>query len=163
MQDYDGVSRAVEKECGPNGLVSWYMMAALTYYHFDTPVLTDGRFDEIGKTLLDRWGEVTHNYRHFIQSDLRAGTLLLPLEAYPWQVRGAATTLMKGVGQPLSREQAGRMWVPFLPPERLRDDVALYEYGSGMSWSDHKRAVDREIAQRQRASGVRLRKRPGQG
>jgi hypothetical protein len=150
----DGMSRAVEETCGPKGLVPWYLMAGLTYYHFDESILTDGRFDEIGKTLLAAWDDIEHNHKHFItRADLEAGTLLLKIEEYPMMTRSAANAVLGSTGRKLNDEQYRRLYdAPFIPPERLRDDVELYTYFTQgeikRSWKQARADADKEIKER---------------
>lgn len=150
----DAISRVVEKECGPQGMVSWYMMAGLMYYHFDESILSDGRFDEIAKLLLANWDSIKHNHKHFItKEELEAGTLSLKLEEFPMMTRGGANSILKGLGRKLTSKQEGTLFfVDFVPPERLRDNADLYVYSTqgqvNRSWNDHKKLAAKELAAR---------------
>ncbi|QIG76056.1 hypothetical protein EVC24_035 [Rhizobium phage RHph_I4] len=131
MLEYaDGVSRAVEDKCGTNGLVPWYLMAGLMYYHFDNPILTDARFDEIAKTLLAAWDDIEHNHKHFItKEDLEAGTLSLKIEEFPMMTRGAANAILTSLKRSLTPEQYGSLFfADFIPPKQIRDNPELYTY-----------------------------------
>lgn len=60
-----------------NMMVPWYLMASYAYYKEDDAILSDGFFDELGKTMLAVWDDVEHFHKHLItQDDLNAGTYL---------------------------------------------------------------------------------------
>jgi len=68
--------RSLTKE-NKNLTVPWYIMAAYAYYVQDNPLLTDYAFDNLAKTMIKHWPEITHRHKYFITLDeLRAGTLL---------------------------------------------------------------------------------------
>ena len=69
-----------------NMMVPWYLMAAHAYYKDDDAILSDGFFDEMGKTMLVVWDDITHFHKHLItKDDLTAGTYL---GEYPERVVG---------------------------------------------------------------------------
>jgi len=60
-----------------NMMVPWYLMAAYAYYEEDDPILSDKFFDDMGKTMLEKWNDINHYHKHLINvDDLRAGTYL---------------------------------------------------------------------------------------
>lgn len=94
----DGMSRAVEAKT-VSGLVPWYLMASVMYYHMDAPILSDARYDEIARTLDERWDEVEHEHKKLIDRDsLKTGSLFaLKLEDYPLRTRAAAVAVAKDI------------------------------------------------------------------
>lgn len=166
----DGITKAVENDCGPKGILPWYLMAGLMYYHFDNPILTDGRFDEIAKTLLASWDEWEHNHKHFVtKEELEAGTLLLKLENFPHVTRAAAHSALRSTGRDLTPEQKLRLdKADFTPPLALQDDVNLYAYyqqgGIKKPWSQIMQEKAHAFRERQETKEVstivRTRKRP---
>lgn len=162
MQYADDMSRAVEEKCGPSGLVSWYMMASLTYYHFDLPILTDGRFDQIAKTLADNWSQVKHHHKNFIKlDDLTSGTCMLPIREFPNSTRAAAHSILKSLGLGLSPQNYARLFgEEFVPPADLRDNAELYAYTSdGKSWAAVQKEVAAQVAARDAALKPQVRRR----
>ncbi len=78
-----------------NMLVPWYLMASFAYYQLDTPVLTDGLFDDLCKQLDAAWDRITHRHKALIEREaLAAGTCLLARENYPAIVAGAVANLL---------------------------------------------------------------------
>lgn len=76
-----------------NMMVPWYLMAARAYYVDDDPIFSDSFFDNMAKTMLDRWDDIEHFHKHHIkQEDLVAGTYL---GEYPSRVEGALEALRK--------------------------------------------------------------------
>ena len=60
-----------------NMMVPWYLMASYAYYQEDDAILSDGFFDEMGKTMLAVWDDIEHFHKHLIsRDDLTAGTYL---------------------------------------------------------------------------------------
>lgn len=73
-----------------NMMVPWYLMAAYAYYKEDDPIFSDHFFDEMGKTMLERWNDINHRHKHLITvDDLRASTFL---GEYPSIVEGAVAS-----------------------------------------------------------------------
>ena len=93
----DGMYRQVRSRC-PNAGVSWFLMASLTYYWADQPILTDGCFDGICQDLRQRWDEIEHPHKGLIDRGmLDAGTgFSLEPALYPWMLRSAARRLLEG-------------------------------------------------------------------
>ena len=74
-----------------NMMVPYYLMAAYAYYKQDDPIFTDAFFDNMGKTMLERWDDITHYHKEYInKGDLEAGTFL---GDYPTRVEGALRSL----------------------------------------------------------------------
>lgn len=88
---------------GPNGAISWWLMASYLYYVHDIALLSDGLYDEMAKAMLEAWDELEHPHKHLITTDdLKAGSLFrLKGADYPNMVKGAASQLVKnhmGIG-----------------------------------------------------------------
>lgn len=69
-----------------NMMVPWYLMASYAYYQEDDAILSDGFFDDMGKTMLACWDDIEHFHKELIsKDDLTAGTYL---GEYPERVKG---------------------------------------------------------------------------
>ena len=69
-----------------NLMVPWYLMASYAYYQEDDAILSDGFFDDMGKTMLACWDDIEHFHKELIsKDDLTAGTYL---GEYPERVKG---------------------------------------------------------------------------
>lgn len=78
----------------PPCMVAWYLMAAYGYYVKDTPILSDGMFDDLAKRLLAAYDDIEHIHKHLItKDDLMAGSLLL--KQYPNMTISAYERLVK--------------------------------------------------------------------
>lgn len=76
-----------------NMMVPWYLMASYAYYKQDDPILSDGFFDAMGTTMLERWADIEHYHKMYIsKNDLKAGTYL---GGYPNRIEGALRSLRK--------------------------------------------------------------------
>lgn len=76
-----------------NMMVPWYLMASYAYYKEDDAILSDGFFDEMGKTMLAVWDDIEHFHKEYISvDDLQAGTFL---GEYPSRVQGALAEVRK--------------------------------------------------------------------
>ena len=74
-----------------NMMVPYYLMASYAYYKQDDPILSDAFFDNMGKTMLERWDDIAHFHKEYInKGDLEAGTFL---GEYPTRVEGALRSL----------------------------------------------------------------------
>ena len=74
-----------------NMMVPWYLMASYAYYRQNDPLFSDGFFDAMAKTMLERWDDIEHFHKSFIKKgDLEAGTYL---GKYPSRVEGAVRSL----------------------------------------------------------------------
>jgi len=74
-----------------NMMVPYYLMASYAYYKQDDPIFTDAFFDNMGKTMLERWDDIEHWHKEYInKGDLKAGTFL---GEYPTRVEGALRSL----------------------------------------------------------------------
>ena len=74
-----------------NMMVPYYLMASYAYYKQDDPILSDAFFDNMGKTMLERWDDIAHFHKEYInKGDLEAGTYL---GKYPTRVEGALRSL----------------------------------------------------------------------
>ena len=74
-----------------NMMVPYYLMASYAYYKQDDPIFSDAFFDNMGKTMLERWDDIAHFHKEYIKKgDLEAGTFL---GEYPSRVEGALRSL----------------------------------------------------------------------
>ena len=74
-----------------NMMVPYYLMASYAYYKQDDPIFSDAFFDNMGKTMLERWDDIEHWHKEYInKGDLKAGTFL---GEYPTRVEGALRSL----------------------------------------------------------------------
>jgi len=74
-----------------NLMVPWYLMASYAYYVEDDAILSDGFFDDMGKTMLAVWNDIEHFHKEYITvDDLQAGTFL---GEYPSRVQGGLQSL----------------------------------------------------------------------
>jgi predicted ATP-dependent Lon-type protease len=74
-----------------NMMVPYYLMASYAYYKEDDPIFSDAFFDNMGKTMLERWNDIEHWHKEYInKGDLLAGTFL---GEYPSRVEGALRSL----------------------------------------------------------------------
>ena len=74
-----------------NMMVPYYLMASYAYYKEDDPIFSDAFFDNMGKTMLERWVDITHYHKEYInKGDLEAGTFL---GEYPTRIEGALRSL----------------------------------------------------------------------
>lgn len=74
-----------------NMMVPYYLMASYAYYKQDDPIFSDAFFDNMGKTMLERWDDIAHFHKEYInKGDLEAGTFL---GEYPTRVEGALRSL----------------------------------------------------------------------
>lgn len=76
-----------------NLMVPWYLMASYAYYIEDEPILTDSFYDNLAKTILAVWDDITHRHRDVINKDaLVAGSFL---GEYPGIIEGALKEVRK--------------------------------------------------------------------
>lgn len=76
-----------------NMMVPWYLMASFAYYKQDDAILSDGFFDDMGKTMLTVWDDIEHFHKDYItEDDLKAGTFL---GEYPSRVQPALNEVRK--------------------------------------------------------------------
>lgn len=91
--DKMGIDKAYTDVCddNPNMLVPWYLMAAYAYYVEDDPILSDNRFDQMAKRILEHWDEIDHWHKDKLtKDDLKAGTFL---GEYPSRIKGAVESV----------------------------------------------------------------------
>lgn len=90
---HDGLAR-VAIDRSRDMLVPWYLIASWAYYVCDHPLLTDPFFDGLCRALAAELPAIAHRHKHLVDPEaIAAGTCLLPREAYPATVRGAAAHL----------------------------------------------------------------------
>ncbi|MPQ71465.1 hypothetical protein [Pseudomonas sp. MWU12-2323] len=85
-----------------NAVFGEYLEHSIRYYMLDSPVVSDGYFDELCKALLAGWEAITHRYKHMSdKSALSAGTgFQLPfhnLDAIVWLCRRHPETPLKDI------------------------------------------------------------------
>ena len=74
-----------------NMSVPYYLMASYAYYVEDDPIFSDAFYDELAKTILAEWNNITHRHRDVINKDaLEAGSFL---GEYPSIVEGSLKSL----------------------------------------------------------------------
>ena len=72
-------------------IVPYYLMASYAYYKQDVPIFSDAFFDNICKTMKERWDDISHFHKEYIiTGDLEAGTFL---GNYPTRVEVALRSL----------------------------------------------------------------------
>ena len=52
-----------------NALVSWWLMAGYMYEVHDLPLISDGLFDEMSRSLAEHYDEIDHPQKHLIPRD----------------------------------------------------------------------------------------------
>ena len=59
----------------PNMLIPYYLMFSYLYYEKDIILIDDGEFDQMCKTLYDKYDNLEHMHKHLVsKGDLTAGT-----------------------------------------------------------------------------------------
>tara|TARA_Y100001972_G_C7436334_1_gene224275 strand:+ start:60 stop:353 length:294 start_codon:yes stop_codon:yes gene_type:complete len=59
----------------PNMLIPYYLMFSYLYYEKNISLIDDGEFDQMCKTLYDKYDELEHMHKHLVsKDDLTAGT-----------------------------------------------------------------------------------------
>ena len=82
-----------------NMSVPYYLMASYAYYVEDDPIFSDAFYDELAKTILAEWDNITHRHREVIDKDaLEAGSFL---GEYPSIVEGALKSLREQPTKPV--------------------------------------------------------------
>ena len=74
-----------------NMMIPYYLMAAYAYYKDDDPIFSDAFFDNLAKTILERWDDIEHFHKDLLtKEDLVAGTYL---GKYPERIKGGLRSL----------------------------------------------------------------------
>lgn len=74
-----------------NMMVPYYLMAAYAYYKDDDPIFSDAFFDNLAKTILQRWDDIEHFHKDLLtKEDLVAGSYL---GKYPERIKGGLHSL----------------------------------------------------------------------
>lgn len=74
-----------------NMMVPYYLMAAYAYYKDDDPIFSDAFFDNLAKTILERWDDIEHFHKDLLtKEDLVAGSYL---GKYPERIKGGLRSL----------------------------------------------------------------------
>lgn len=107
-------------------MVPYYLMAAYAYYVEDDAIFSDGFFDNMAKTMLERWDEIEHFHKEYItKDDLEAGTFL---GDYPSRVEGALKSL---------REQPKTVAKPKKQPKKPTPTDTMGAFGTELfDWGD---------------------------
>ena len=107
-----------------NMSVPYYLMASYAYYVEDDPIFSDAFYDELAKTILAEWNNITHRHRDVIDKDaLEAGSFL---GKYPSIIEGALKSL---------REQTKKQ--PKKQPKKSAPPNTMGAFGNGLfEWSD---------------------------
>ena len=59
----------------PNMLIPYYLMFSYLYYEKNITLIDDTEFDQMCKTLLDKYDELKHMHKHLVKKEsLTAGT-----------------------------------------------------------------------------------------
>ena len=59
----------------PNMLIPYYLMLSYLYYEKNITLIDDTEFDQMCKTLLDKYDDVEHMHKHLVKKEsLTAGT-----------------------------------------------------------------------------------------
>ena len=59
----------------PNMLIPYYLMLSYLYYEKNITLIDDTEFDQMCKTLLDKYDELKHMHKHLVKKEsLTAGT-----------------------------------------------------------------------------------------
>ncbi len=75
-QMIDKIMREVTEK-NMNMTVPWYLMTSYAYYVEDNPLVSDGAFDRLAKTMIKNWDKIEHFHKDHIKvDDLKAGTFL---------------------------------------------------------------------------------------
>ncbi len=84
-----------------NMMVPYYLMASYAYYKQDDPIFSDGFYDNLAKSILERWDEITHWHKEYLNKDaLEAGSYL---GDYPSIVEGALKSLRETANSKASK------------------------------------------------------------
>ena len=76
-----------------NMRVPYYLMLSYLYYKRDISIVSDGFFDNMAKSMLSDWDNISHMHKHLITTDmLEAGTYL---GEYPLMVQDSADALIR--------------------------------------------------------------------
>ena len=77
-----------------NLLVPWYLMTSYLYYEKDESIVSDGDYDWMCKELLERWEEISHWHKKFIDRDGLSAGSGYAITKYPNRVKGAAMAVL---------------------------------------------------------------------
>lgn len=85
---------------------AYYLTTSYCYYRLDYSVISDELYDEICKTLDEKWDEIEHEHKYLIDREqLRAGTgYALPFDQFPNRIIGAAQSLLREAERMHSRK-----------------------------------------------------------
>tara|TARA_B100000287_G_C20605368_1_gene769844 strand:- start:428 stop:679 length:252 start_codon:yes stop_codon:yes gene_type:complete len=73
--------------------IAKYLMCAYAYYKEDSPLISDGEFDQLAKDILANYDNIKHPHKYLVtKKDLEAGTYL---GKYPNMVIGAVKDYRK--------------------------------------------------------------------
>lgn len=74
--------------------IAKYLMCAYAYYVEDRPLISDGEFDLLAKSILENYDNIEHPHKSYVsKEDLVAGTYL---GEYPSMIKGAVRSWRLG-------------------------------------------------------------------
>lgn len=74
--------------------IAKYLMCAYAYYIEDRPLISDGEFDLLAKSILENYDSIDHPHKSYVtKDDLVAGTYL---GEYPSMIKGAVRSWRLG-------------------------------------------------------------------
>jgi len=80
-----------------NLLVPWYLMTSYLYYEKDESIVSDGDYDWICSQLDERWDEISHWHKSFIDRDGLSAGSGYAIKNYPTRVKGAAMAVLGNI------------------------------------------------------------------
>jgi hypothetical protein len=98
-----GYMNVIKKNSGEKSLTS-YLVHCYLYYIKNSPIIYDEQFDNICKSILDKWKDITHSYKELVSyDDLKAGTGY-GIKEYPNEIVEDAEKRLKIFLQDLQHE-----------------------------------------------------------
>lgn len=74
--------------------IAKYLMCSYAYYVEDRPLISDGEFDLLAKSILENYDNIEHPHKSYVtKDDLVAGTYL---GEYPSMIKGAVRSWRLG-------------------------------------------------------------------
>ena len=114
------------RSISPNLLVPWYLITSYLYYYHDTSIISDFKYDELCKRLLNLWPLIKHDWKRCIdKKSLEAGTgYYLRAEELPPNCKSAARGAARVAGLPVDEPQA-KPKLKFKPKLKLKTKLKL--------------------------------------
>ena len=84
-------------EANPHAIVSWWMMATWAYDRTPSPIISDRLYDTLCADLRERWDDIDHPHKHFLDPHALKGRLGFTGgdDDWPKMVVGAAQCLQR--------------------------------------------------------------------